>query len=89
MDDTDQRLTRRERADHLLADRLVLYGRDEVLDDGQRDVGFEQSETHFAQRILDVVVGQPRFAAQPLDDLREPFRRLSNMGARGVWRQLA
>ena len=54
--------------------RLLLDRRDEVLDDRQRDVGFEQREPHLAQRVLDVVVGEPRLAAQPLDDVRQPLR---------------
>ena len=74
MDDADQRLTRRQRADDLLADGLLLDRGDEVLDDRQRDVGFEQREAHLAQRVLDVGVGEPRFAAQLLDDARQPLR---------------
>ena len=53
--------------------RLVAHGGDEVLDDRQRDVGLEQREAHFAQRVLDVGVGQPRFAAQLLHDAAEPL----------------
>ena len=74
MDDADQRLPGRQRADDLLADRLVLDRRDEVLDDRQRDVGLEQREPHLAQRVLDVGVGEPRLAAQLLDDARQPLR---------------
>ena len=74
MDDADQRLPGRQRADDLLADRLLRDRRDEILDDGQRHVGFEQREPHLAQRVLDVVVGEPRFAAQPLDDVRKALR---------------
>ena len=74
MDDADQRLTRRQRADDLLADGFLLDRRHEVLDDRQRDVGFEQREPHLAQRVLDIVVGEPRFAAQALDDERKPLR---------------
>ena len=74
MDDADQRLPGRQRADDFLADRLVLDRRDEVLDDRQRDVGFEQREAHLAQRVLDVVVGEPCLAAQPFDDVRQPLR---------------
>ncbi len=74
LDDADQRLAGRQRADDLVAERLLADRRDEVLDDRQRDVGLEQREAHFAQRILDVVFGEARFAAQRLDDARQPLR---------------
>jgi hypothetical protein len=73
VDDSDERLARRERPDDLLADRLVAHGGDEILDDRQRDVGFEQCEPHLAQRVGNVGVGEARFAAQRLDDSRQPF----------------
>ena len=73
MDDADQRLPRRQRADHFLADRLVPDRGDEVLDDRQRDVGLEQREPDLAQRVLDVGVGEACLAAQLLDDAGEPL----------------
>ena len=74
VDDADQRLPRRQRADHFLADRLVLDLPYEVLDDGQRHVGFEQREPDLAQGVLDIGVGEPRLAAQLLDDARQTLR---------------
>ena len=71
--DADQRLARRQRPDDLLALRRCLDAGDELLDDGQRDVGLEQGEPYFAQRVLDVGVGEPCLAAQALHDTREPF----------------
>ncbi len=68
MHDADQRLSRRQRANHLLAQRPLAHARDEVLDDGQGDVGLEQREPDFAQRVLDVLVGEPRLPAQLLHD---------------------
>ena len=66
--------------DDLLADRLVLDRRDEVLDDGQRDVGLEQREPHLAQRVLDVVVGQARLRRAVVLTTRDRRSvRLSNM----------
>ena len=70
----DQRLARREAADHFLAERLLLHARDEVLHHRQADVGVEQREAHFAQRLLDVVLGEARVAAQRLDDAGEALR---------------
>ena len=80
MDDADQCLPRRQRSDDLLADRLFLDDRDEIADHRQRDVGFEQREPHFAQRVLDIVVGQARLAAQSLDDLRQSFGEIFEHG---------
>jgi hypothetical protein len=69
--EADERLPRREARDDILAQRLVLDRCDEILDHRQRDVGFEQRDAHFAQRVLDVLFGEPRLAADLLDDLRE------------------
>ncbi len=76
MDDADERLSRRQRADDLVADRLLPHVRDEFLDDGQRDVGLEQRKANFAQRVGDVGVGETRFAAQLFDDARESLREI-------------
>jgi fused signal recognition particle receptor len=67
----DQRLAGREAADHFRAERLRAHRVDEVLHHRQRDVGLEQRDAHFAQRVLDVRFGEARFAADRLDDLRE------------------
>ncbi len=74
VDDADQRLPGRQRADHFRADRLVLDLADEILDDGQRHVGLEQREPDLPQRVLDIGVGEPCLAAQLLDDARQPLR---------------
>ena len=71
MHDADQRLARRQAAHHLLAERALAHLRDEVPDHRQCDVGLEQRHAHLAQRVLDVGLGEPRFAAQRLDDLRQ------------------
>ena len=72
LDDADQRLARRERADDLLANGLLAHRGYEIPDHGQRYIGFEQRHAHFAQSVLDIGVGQPRFAAQLLHDTAEP-----------------
>jgi hypothetical protein len=72
VDHADQRLSRRQAADHLLSQGLRAHRLDEMLDHRERDVGLEQRDAHFAQRLLDVRFGQPRFAADLLDDLGEP-----------------
>ncbi len=73
MDDLDDRLGRRQRREHLGADRLRFDLRDEVLDDGQIDVGFEQRDAHFASDFVDVGFGQPPAACQPLEDRAKPI----------------
>ena len=70
--EADQRLSGRKAADDVLAKRLFPDRCDEILDDGQRDVGFQQRYAHFAQRLLDVRLGEARLAADLLDDLGEP-----------------
>ena len=72
MDDTDQRLARREAADHLFADGLFLDLRNEIPDDRKRDVGFQQRYANLAQGILDVGIGQTPLTAQCLDDTGPP-----------------
>ena len=54
MDDLDDLLARRHRADHVLADGAILDPGDEILDHRQGDIGFQQRHADFAQRGLDV-----------------------------------
>ena len=67
MDDLDDLLPGRDRAQHLLADRL--FGRlvDESPHDGEGDIGFEQGDPHFAHRSAHVRLGQRAAAAQPVE----------------------
>ena len=76
MHDADQCLPGGERTDHLLADRLLAHGSDEVLDHRQGHVGFEQRHAHFAQGIGDVVFGQSCLTAQRLDDAAQTLREV-------------
>ena len=84
LDDADQRLSGRQRADDVLPTAFSRTRGDEILDDRQRDVGLEQRHAHFAQRVLDVGVGEPRFAAQRLDDAAEPLGQIVEHGVDGV-----
>ncbi len=76
MNDADQRLAGRERTDDFLTERSRPDRRDEILDDRQRDIGLEQRNAHFAQCFADVGLGEPRFAAQRLDDATQPFGQI-------------
>ena len=50
VDDLDDHLARRDRAQHFLADRLLGDLVDEIAGDRQRDVGLEQGDAHLAHR---------------------------------------
>ena len=69
--DAHQRLARRQRAHHLLAERLVLDAGDEVAHHRQRHVGLEQRHAHLAQHVLHVVFGDAGLAAHRLDEARQ------------------
>ena len=67
MHHTNQRLSRRKAAHHLLADSLFFDPGDEFLHHGQGDVGFQQSHANLAQSFLYVGFGQAGFAPEGLD----------------------
>ena len=54
VDDTDQRLTRRERTHDFLAQRFFFDACNEVAHHRQGHVGLEQSHAHFAQHVLHI-----------------------------------
>ena len=80
MHHADQRLPRREAADHFGAERLRAHGVDEVLHHRKRNIGFEQRNAHFAQRLLDIRFREARFAAHLLDDAREACGQIFKHG---------
>ena len=51
-------------AQHFLAERLVLDVLDEVADDPDIDVGFEQREPDLAQRLFDIALADPALALE-------------------------
>ena len=65
VDDLDDRLRRasatRERSAPM---RLLLDARDERLGSAKRNVGLEQRDANFAQRLVDVAFAQPAASAQ-------------------------
>ena len=58
VDDLDDHLAWRDRAQNLLADRLGLHLVDEVAHHIERDVRLEQGAAHLAHRLADVALGQ-------------------------------
>jgi hypothetical protein len=70
-DDLDDLLARRQTAEHVLPHRAVAHAIDERLDDLEVDVGLEERETDLAQRSLDVLGRQFRFAAKRFERILE------------------
>jgi hypothetical protein len=48
---------------------------DKVANDFYIDVGFEQREANFAQRFLDIALGNPALALEPLEYSFEPIAK--------------
>ena len=75
VDDLDDLLARRDRAQHLLADRLLGRLVDEGADDRQRDVGLEQGDADLAHRRAHVRFGQRAAAAQPIENAAQAIAK--------------
>ena len=71
VDDLDDHLAGRDRLDHFLTDRAQPHAGHEILDDRQRDVGLEQGQTDFAQRLVDVALAERTAPAQAVEDFAE------------------
>ena len=56
VDDLDDLLARRDRAQHRLADGPLGYRIDEAARDRQGDVGFEQRDAHLAHGVTNVLL---------------------------------
>jgi len=61
-DELDEMLLRAERLKDFLTQRPLLYVLDEVANDFEVDVCFEQCEANLAQRIFDIALGYPALA---------------------------
>ena len=72
IDDLDDHLAGRDRAHHLLADRLRLHAVDEVAHDIERDIGLEQRAAHLAHGLGDVGLAQRALAGELVEDGVEP-----------------
>ena len=68
MDDLDDLLARRDRAQDLLPDRAFAGLGDEVLHHGQGDVGLQEGDAHLAHGLLNVGLVQTATAAQLVED---------------------
>ena len=70
-DDLDDLLGGRKRGEHFLAHGLFLDGFDELLDDAEMHVGFEQRHADLAQRGFHIFGREFSFSAQVLEDALE------------------
>ena len=68
VDDLHHLLGRRERREHVPADRLGPDALDEGPDDLEVDVRLEERHAHLAEGFLDVVLRQPAAAAELVED---------------------
>ena len=73
VDDLDDHLARRDRADDVGADRLGPHLVDELADDGQGDVGLEQGRAHLAQGGVDIGFGERTAPAQLVEYIAQTF----------------
>ena len=83
VDDLDDHLAGRHRAQHLGADGLGFDLLGEILDDIERDVGFEQGATNLAHRLDDVAFGQRAASCQLVEDAGKALcQRLKHLTVR-------
>ena len=71
VDDLHDLLAGIEALEHVLADGPFPDAFNEVLDDLEIDVGLKQGQTHFAQRGLNVFLGQPGLAPDLAENVFE------------------
>ena len=67
--DLDDQLARLDRLDDALAHGLRADIVDELLDDGEGDVGLEQRHADLAQGLVDVLLGQGAATGETVEDL--------------------
>ena len=72
VDDLDDLLARGDRTQHLLAGRGIGHAVDEAAHHGERDIGFEQRDPHFAHRRAHVFLAQRAAAAQAVENASKP-----------------
>ena len=59
-------MLRREALEHLLAHRFGFDGIEKAAHYFEVDVRFQEAETHFTQRVIDIIFGDLALTAQPL-----------------------
>ena len=69
VDDLDDLLRRVEGCEDFLAERLFPDGFDELFDDFEMNVGFEQGDADFAEGDVHILRGEFALAAKVFEDL--------------------
>ena len=82
VDDLDDHLARRDRADDVGADRLGPHPVDELADDRQGHVGFEQGGADLAQGRIDIGLGERTAPAKLVEDVTQTFAQTLEHPAR-------
>ena len=90
MDDFDDLLRGSQGSADFGADRALPHAAQKVLDDREVDVGFQQRQAHFAQRRVDVLLGQDAALGQLVKDclklVGQPFKHPLPSPYLGKWR---
>ncbi len=73
IDDLDDHLAGRDRAHHILADRLRLHRVDKVAHHVERDIGLEQRAAHLAHGFRHVGLAQRALAGELVEDGVKPL----------------
>ena len=74
--DLDDLLARRKRGQHFLPHGLGLYAVDQLFDHFEVDVGLEQRQPDFAQRLRNILLAQPGLAAKALKRALQFFLKI-------------
>ena len=83
--DLDHLLGGRERGEHFSANSLGANVLDQVVDDLQVDVGFEQRDADLAQSLGDVFFSERALAAKVLEDALQFVGKVLKHGLRPVY----
>ena len=73
VDDLDDHLPRRDRAQHFLPDSSFRDPIDEVAGDRESDIGFKQRDPHLAHRFAHVALAERAAPAKPVEYAAEPI----------------
>jgi hypothetical protein len=80
MDDLNNLLGRVESREDLLAHRLFLHRFDELFDDLEMDVGFEQRDADLAETGVHILRGEFALAAEVFEDLLQFIAKIFEHG---------
>ena len=76
MDDLHDLLRAGDRLEHALADGALANRGDELANDLQVHVGFEERDANVAQRLVEIRLADARTATKPLERIGQTVREL-------------